>query len=389
MDTFSNEDLRLLLTDRPGPCVSLYVPIHPDAAKQGSIVWRDLLAGAAKRLTTMGLRPSDAANLLTPAVRLASAPSSWAGGAKGVACFLAPGFARSYRLGLNWPARVVAGDRFFVKPVLPWLAGGRFYVLVTGEHDVRLLRGTPHGAERVELPDGSLNPAPALAAHGADEPLILHKAVGRGPERWEAVPHSRGADIEDIRGDLRSYFRAVDRALHALLQDERAPVVYAGDPSTWSTFRDACNYPLLLDDRVPGDPERLCDADLVDLARPLVEPLFERRRRKAMSAYRRLIGTGRTSREVAEVVPAACRGRVEMVFVTTQDVWGRYDPIAGRVEVHGDEQPGDEELTNLAAVGALHRGRAVHVVAAEEMPDGAALAAISPLPLPKHGGKRP
>ena len=91
---------------------------------------------------------------------------------------------------------------------------------------------------------------------------------------------------------------------------------------------------------------------------------------------------------MAEVVATACRGRVQTLFVTGRDAWGRYDVGTGRVEVHGEERPGDEELTNLAAVAALRRGRAVHVLDPDEMPGGAALAAVFPLPLAKHAGKR-
>ncbi|MDB5313671.1 MAG: hypothetical protein JWO38_7873 [Gemmataceae bacterium] len=69
------------------------------------------------------------------------------------------------------------------------------------------------------------------------------------------------------------------------------------------------------------------------------------------------------------------------MFVSAdRDAWGRYDAVAGRVEVHEHEQPGDVELTNLSAVGALRHGRAVNVIGPAE----AALAAAFPLPLTRQ-----
>jgi hypothetical protein len=102
--------------------------------------------------------------------------------------------------------------------------------------------------------------------------------------------------------------------------------------------------------------------------------------------YRRLAGTGRTSAEVGEVVPAACAGRVETVLVALgRDVWGRFDPDSGRVELHKAKEPGDDELTNLAVVSALRHGRAVHTLPPDEMPNGVAMVAVFPLPRAKHG----
>lgn len=388
MDTFTTDDLHELVADRPGPCVSLYMPTHRDGTGRDSAAWRTLLKEAASRLAALGLPAARADELLAPAAELAEGGAFWRKGGDGLAGFLAPGFARHYRLGASWATRAVVSGRFFVKPLLPWVTGGRFYLLALSRNEVRLIRGTPHGAERVSIPGGPLTLETALAAHDTDEPLVVHTA-GRGANRLEAIFHGHGVGIDDAKDDLLRYFRVVNRAVLPILQKDRAPLVLAGVEYLWPIFQEACTYPLVLDQGVPGCPDRVSDRVLADRARPIAEPVFRRRRVRALATYRRLAGTGRTSADAGEVVEAALRGRVDTEFLTGQDVWGRYDPGTGRAEVHEAAAPGDEELTNLAATAALRRGRAVHVLDPGEMPDGAALAAIFPLPLAKHAGKRP
>jgi hypothetical protein len=386
MDAFTRDDLHALLADRPGPCVSLYAPTHPGGSEQDPVRWKNLLAEAEARLAAAGFR--GAKGLLAPADRLLGDGPFWAASRDGLACFLAPGFDRVYRLAMPWAERAVVGGRFYVKPLLPWVEGGDFYVLVLSRNEARLVRGTPHGAERVELPGGPLSLEKALAAHDTDEPLTLHTA-GRGAGRWEAVFHGHGVGIDDAKDDLLRYFRAVDRAVHPVLRRMGRPLVVAGVEYLLPIFREACSYRDLLDDGIAGSPDRLSDRELADRARPLVEPLLWEGRASALAAYRRLAGTGRTSHDTAEVVSAGCRGAVEVLFVSPGcDVWGRYDPAADLAEVHDREHPGDEELTNLAAVGALRHGRAVHSLELCDMPEGSAVAAVFPLPLAKHG-KRP
>ncbi len=388
MDTFTRNDLQELIAERPGPCVSLYAPVQPGGSEQDPIRWKNLLRRAEAELTAAGTRGPEARNLLGPAAWLLEDESLWHSGGAGLAVFLAPGFGRHYRLPTRCPERAEVGRRFDVRPLLPGLAeSGRFYVLALSPGGVRLVRGTPHSAERVNL-SGPANLAEALRAHDTDEPLTLH-TFGPGPGPRRAVFHGHGVGIDDAKDDLLRYFRIVDRALHPVLKDERAPLALAAVEYLLPIFRQACRYPHLLPTVLPGNPDRLSERALAERAWPLVEAVMRRDGRDALAVYRRLAGTGRTSAEATEIVPAACAGRVEAVLVALgRDVWGRFDSASGRAEAHAAKEPGDDELTNLAAVSALRHGRAVHVLPPEEMPGGAALAAVFPLPLAKHG-KRP
>jgi hypothetical protein len=382
MDSFGATELRNLIAARPGPCISLYAPVQP-GGEQDPIRWKNLVREAEQRLEEAGTRGPEARDLLRPAAQLLDDGPFWQTGGNGLGYFLAPGFARRYRLGLSWPERVAVGRVFHIKPLLPWLEAGRFYVLAISQNAVRLLRCADHGSARVPL-RGPGSREEALRTHDTDEQVSCH-TFAQGPGARRAVFHGHGVGVDDAKDDLLLFCRAIDRELHPVLRDERAPLVVAAVEDLLPIFRTACSYPHLLENGVPGNPEHLSDQELAERAGPPVAPSLRRQRQRAVETYHQLAGTGQTADAVGEVVTAASRGAVEAVFVPLgHDAWGRFDPDGGRVEVHARNEQGDEELTNLAAVLALRHGRAVYALSPEEMPGGAVLAAIFPLPLAKH-----
>jgi hypothetical protein len=198
-----------------------------------------------------------------------------------------------------------------------------------------------------------------------------------------------GVSIDTKKADLLSYFRRIDRALHPLLREEKAPLVLAAVDYLQPLYRRASTYPQLLEVGVEGSPDRLSNRELHDRAWPLVKPLFEAARRRVAAQYRQLAGTERASADLETVVAAAYAGRVETLFVALgRPVWGVFDAAAGRTERHEEPSFGDVDLLDFAAAHTLAHGRTVYAVEPNEVPGGADVAAIFCLPLPRHG-KRP
>src|SRR5690625_7977106 len=64
-----------------------------------------------------------------------------------------------------------------------------------------------------------------------------------------------------------------------------------------------------------------------------------------------------TSTDIAEIVAASAFSRIETLFVQRGvSIWGRFDPNTGNVEVHDEQQDGDEDLLDLAAVNTYLNG---------------------------------
>lgn len=268
-------------------------------------------------------------------------------------------------------SQVAVSEPFRIAPLLPLLGGdGRFYVLALSENGVRLLQGTRHTTSAVDLGSAPTSLAEALRAHDRDEPLQFHTQPSLGRGRRGAIFHGQGVGIDTKK-------------------DDRVPLVLAAVGELMPLYRQASTYPHLLNRGIEGNPDRLSPSELHDCAWPLVEPLFRQEEEEALARYRQLTGTGRTASKVAEVVPAACRGEVETLFVARDGkCWGTFDAAACRVEEHEREKPGDDDLLDLAAAQTLQRGGSTHLLARSQMPDTALLAAIFHLPLARHG-KRP
>src|SRR5579871_1181517 len=98
MDLLTKDDLKVLLLKAQPPCVSFYLPTTRGGGAADRIRWKNLLGGAEKRLVVHGLSPVQARQLLGPARYLLGTPDFWASQSDGLAYFLSPAVARSYRV---------------------------------------------------------------------------------------------------------------------------------------------------------------------------------------------------------------------------------------------------------------------------------------------------
>jgi hypothetical protein len=391
MDLFTRDDLKTLVAEHPSPCISLFMPTHRGGAEEDPIRWRKHLAEAEERLAKAGWRTAEVKEFLAPGRRLLDDVTFWKNQSDGLAVFLAPQFLCLFRLPLAFKDLVVGANRFSIIPLLPLISSnGRFYVLALSQHGVRLLQGTRDCVSEVDLKGVPRSLAEALLTHEAKEPFSFYgRRAGQGAGSWGGIFHGHGVGIDDSKEEVLHYFQKIDRGLHPLLSEERAPLVLAAVDYLQPIYRKANTYAHLLEEGVAGNPDRLNSKELHGRAWPLVKPLFETAQQRAAAQYRQVAGTGHASCDLEAIVAAACQGRVETLFVALdRQVWGVFDPSTGRVEQH--EQPlfGDVDLLDHAAAHTLAHGRTVYAVQAEQVPSGTDVAAIFCHPLPKHR-KRP
>jgi hypothetical protein len=389
MDIFTRADCRELIAEHGPPCVSLFLPTHRGGSEQDPIRFRKLLGRVEGKLADRGMRPAECREFLAPLQALLDDPTFWPNQCDGLAAFLSAGFLRVYRLPWAFQEELQVGRLFRVTPLLPLLFGdGRFFVLAISQNSVRLFQGTRFSVSPVDLKGVPGSLADALKTHDRDEVLTFYgrrRPVGG----WETHFHGLGASVDEEKGDLLRYFRAIDRGLHEMLRQERAPLVLAAVGYYLPLYRETSTYPRLLKEGIEGSPDHLSDRELHDRAWPIVAPHFEEARKRAIALYHQLTGTGRATADVKQAIPAAYRGELEMLFVATgKRLWGTFGPEPDRLVLRDEPEASDEELVNFAAAHALRHGNAVYVLPSEEMPAGEFLAGLYHLPLPKHG-KRP
>src|SRR5690606_27669341 len=163
---------------------------------------------------------------------------------------------------------------------------------------------------------------------------------------------SHGDDPRDLDKErIGEFFRRVEGALRSMVHGSRRPLVLAGVEYLHPIYRSSSGYDGIVEEGIHGNVDEMSLDDLHSRAWACVEPLVRARIERARERFFDLTGTGLASSELDQVVPAACQGRVETLFVASgAHRWGYYVPEEGRVELDVEGRNGSTDLLNLSAV---------------------------------------
>lgn len=388
IDPLAQEDVLSLLEIDTAPRVSIYLPTEREwnKSKRNPTRLKNMLSQAESQLTKNGLKGADAESLLAPARKLLDASEQyWQHQSDGLALFAAPGKFQSYRLPIDFEERVVVGGPFHIRPLLPFLSDGRFYLLSLTQNGVHLYRATRHAIEEVGLPEGVPASLPeVMQTFDFEDHTSFHTGAtpGKGGRR-SAMFYGQGdaGDKAQIKKRIDQFLRQLDNGVRETLAEDvsPAPLVLAGLGSLRGLYREANQYQHLLDEGVDGNPDDWSTSELHERAWDVVGSRFDRDREQAVDAYYQLSSSDpdRAPADVEDVVPAAYFERVDTLFVP-QDThaWGTFDPQENRVTIDGDATPSNADLLDLATAHTLMNGGTVYVTPPEEMPDKAPVAAV-------------
>ena len=317
MSLLSTNELRTLMERREGPCVSIFLPSHrmgPET-QQDRIRFKNLLKVAEEKLIQNGLRAPQAKDLLQPAQALIQDNLFWSHQSDGLAVFFSSEGSLKYNLPIRFEELVVVADRFHLKPMLPLLSGdGRFYILALSQNHVRLLQGTHYSVEDVDL-NGVPRSLEEALRPDIPEKQIQWPAIPQGAGKGAPAFHGHGGGTDDPKENILQFLRQVDKGLHELIGNERVPLVLAAVDYLFPIYKEANTYGNLLDQGIPGNPEGLTAQQLHGQAWNIIEPHFQKAQQDAVGQYYRLAGTGRTSKDLEDIVRAAYHGRVDALFV--------------------------------------------------------------------------
>ena len=388
MSLLAVEELKELVGQPKGLFVSIYMPIDRVTAEiqQNSTRLKDLIQEAARTLVETGLDDREVSDFLQPIQELVDSDGSfWVeDNNDGLAVFLTSGVFRYYRLPLSFQELVVVTDRFHLKPLLPLLITGdeQYYVLALSQKDVKFFSCKRDKIREIELKDvpKSLDEALGYDETAKDGQRRMSTPKGGTNNSFQQAGsfHGQGSPDRDKHQDgILQFFHAVDDGLHKYLRGRRAPLVLAGVEYLFPIYKEANTYQHLVDEGITGNAEHVKSEELQAQAWEIVEPLFLQEQQAAIERYKDLTGTGLTSTDIKEVVPAAYFSRVEQLFVAVGvQQWGIFNPDSNIVDLHSDAELGDEDLLDAAAIQTVLHGGTVYAVEPEKVPDEALLAAV-------------
>ena len=362
MSILSKDELRSLMQKKLGVCVSIYMPTLKKGieTQQNQIRYKNLLRDTEERLISAGLRPSEAKSLMSPAQELVGDSSFWWNQKDGLAVFFSLDFFKYYQLPTEFEELVVVGDRFHLKPLLPILNSDiEFYILAISQNDVKIFECNRFRSSEVKVEGVPENLDDALQLDVFEKRLQLHTGT------------------EDTKLKILQYFKQINKGLYEFLKEKRSLLIFAGVDYLLPIYKEANTYPKLAEKGISGNPEGLNGDQLHSAALSIIDPLLEQDKAKAKDLYSQNVGTGLTSQNVTEIVSAAQGGRVKVLFVALGvQRWGIFDFEEMTVHVSEKQEPGTEDLLDLAAMETFLNGGTVYAVEPEEMPDQSSVVAL-------------
>lgn len=310
----SREQVDALLAPSRAPCLSVFLAIDPEdrVGEQGRLRVKHLLEDAERALTARGLRPAEIATMLDPARPLLD-PGPWPARVAALAVYLSrDGDVHRFELQLPLEDRVVAADRFILRPLISEATRtDRFWLLSLSRGAVELFRGDAsalHEVTEIELPTFD-----DVVGMEAEENLQLHHGAG-GPARATATYHGHGGLKDAEKDRIGRWLQVVAGRVDEQLRDDRSPVVLTGVAETLAAYRRASRHPSLLEADLPGNAARSSSAELHERAWPLVAAWQQLARDRDLRRYREHDGTAWTVHGYGPVTRAANEGRVEVLF---------------------------------------------------------------------------
>ncbi|QDU38127.1 hypothetical protein Mal4_24490 [Maioricimonas rarisocia] len=378
MDVLTRAQLLELAPVQEGPHVSLYLKTFRSApdSHQNPIRLKNLLAEASDQLESLGYDQGDIRPLLQPASELLDHDRFWTHQADGLAIFLARDFVRIYQTGQSFEDEVVVDDSFRVTPLIPATQpSGHYYVIAVSPDSCRFFEGSKFGLHERTLDDLPENVDQALQRERERE-LNFHSMQPRpqaDAQHDTAMYHGHEENALEI--DMAAYMRIVRDAIHPVVYQSHAPLIFAGTEEAFASFRENANdLPSLHGTAADGNPDRLSANELHEKTWPIAEEILRSKELQPLSEYEARAAANSATDRLDLILPAAGDGLIDtLVLQRGASCPGDYD-VNERTLRHNDEN--GAELLNLAARLTLQSGGEVVVVDEDTMKDRWAAAVL-------------
>lgn len=277
--------------------------------------------------------------------------------------------------------RAVVGEDYALRPLLEGLQLGSQYLLLGLSTDrFALIKGTPSFVERVPLPPG---------AHGAFSELFdvydgTEAALDYPSLENHLPPYHGHRSRNDVKKEeAAKFFRYVDKVVaEDVLRGAGLPVILVSLPEHQAMFRKLSTIPGLLPEGIDQPVESLDGKELLAQATCVLDRARARQAAALAASYGAQKAEGRATADPAEIGLALVERKVGALIVDEGlALPGSFDPVTGSVQVGTAD--GRPVRRGVAAAG-MGRGEAsaawpVDDAAADAVADQASLAAGEPV----------
>lgn len=381
----SLDDVRRLAEVSSEPCVSIYLPTHRYGQDvPGDRIRLKNLVAAAERAADERGQGKEVRELLDPVRALDGRQDFWQHQSEGLAVLAcAESGVSIHHLPVAVEEFVSVGDHFSIRPLLA--ATGEelsFHILALSQNSVRLFECDRGGAREIDLSEGPTSLEDAVGHDWEQKSLQFHTGTsahqpgGARPAVFHGQGRPSGGEPQE---ELEIFLQRLDNFVVGVLGDrgaQRAPMVLAAVDNIAAAYRNTTRHPNLLEEVIQGKHEILDARELHQKAMALMQARLDKAREERMARIREALVAGEVSTSIREILEAAEHARVKTLIVRRDEpVWGVAGAAGEGVEIHPKRRPESEDLLDVAARRALMRGSEVLAADADQMPEGATVAA--------------
>lgn len=373
MSLISEKDFKNLAEFENERCISIFIPTKRRGKEvlegENQLSLKSRWQEVKKKLEKENTSPEQIAKLEEPVSKLINNKDFWRHQSDGLAIFVSEDFFQYFTVPVNFEPYTFLSKEFYLKPLTPIFSGdGEFYILSLQMDKVELYEATKYSIGRIDVEDLIPSRLEERVGFDYEEKNRKHKSLHN--MGGTSTQHGYDDANRDRKNEFLRFFRAVDKGLHKMLNNEKVPLVVACQDYLFPIYREANTYKYLFEESIPGNPSDYPNMfALHGAAVNLLEPYFDKDRDKKMNEFKEL-NPGRTSVQVTDILPAVYEGKVDTLFLENrEEIWGRYDEKLRKVIIDEEQNTQNTSLMNLAAKKTIQEGGSVFLIEEAFMPD--------------------
>ena len=373
MAILTKQDIEKLSSIHSAFCISVFIPTH----RAGKEVLQKLDSKSLKnqlkeikiKLSQEELSEKEIDDFVSPIQQLIEDTGFWRQQSDGLAIFLANGFFKKYTVPVSFEAFNYVANSFYLKPLMPLFVGdGVFYVLTLELEDVKLFKQTRHSITEIVIDDLVPTRLEEIVGYDYEEKSLQFRTQKQGFSA--ATFHGHAEADRGRKKEILRHFRAIDKGLMTILNNEKSPMVIASQEYLFSIYKEVNTYKHLLESHIDYDSDKIDKFSLHEIAWDIMAPIFDTNRKEKIERFKQYDGTGKTSSDIKQILPAAFQGKIDSLFVENrEDVFGIYDAVNHKVEIRKNPDDTSVSLLNLVAIKTFLNNGEVYLLEKDDMPN--------------------
>lgn len=365
-----------LIEQAGNPSISIFLPTHVkgEEVQQDPIRFKNLLKQAESKLKDQKVGQTTIDQLLEEPRKWLDQPLFWQHADKGLAVFITEDKVEHFRVPLSFREQVQVNNHFLITPLIPMITlDGSYTVLCLSQNKVRLLKCTRNSVEPIELEEAPTSMEEFLKFDVNEPHLQHHSGQGKG----NAIFHGQGGSSDTERKEVENYLNAIENEVTSILKKRNDPLILAGVDDVIARYRKVNHYRRLMEQGISGNPDDKSEADIKDEGWEVIKSYFLKDMYNDIERFSDLTGSDKQSDNLSQIVEAAYYGKIDSLFVPIgEQSWGWFDQERDTVHHSAEQQNGEHDLINAAAIKTITQGGNVYALNKQEMPNSASIAAI-------------